>query len=268
MAAVELGTLEEQIALITLNRPRRLNAIDGSLIDGMDDALDALNSGEFRVAILTGAGRGFCAGADLSGTGEPWTKSDRPTPPFKTNYDAQIRLADQYIRLYELPIPVIAAVNGVAVGGGLAFALHCDIRIASENARFGSVFIKAGFSSMDMGTSYLLPKIVGAGVARELMLTGRIIDAAEAYRIKLVHEVVAPDHLITASLNMARSIAENNAFGVWQTKIGLNTALDAPSLRHAVEIENRTQMLSGFTNNPAEAAKAHQEKRVPRWDPL
>ena len=101
---------------------------------------------------------------------------------------------------------MIAAVNGAAVGGGLAFALHCDIRIASEAARFGSVFIKAGFSSMDMGTSYLLPKIVGAGVARELMLTGRIIDADEAYRIRLVHEVVAPDELMTAALKMARSI--------------------------------------------------------------
>lgn len=268
MTAVELGTLEDEIALITLNRPRRLNAIDGSLIDAMDDCLDALGSGEYRVAILTGAGRGFCAGADLSGTGEAWTKPKPTSPPFKASYDAQVRLAEQYIRLYELPIPVIAAVNGVAVGGGLAFALHCDIRIASEAARFGSVFIKAGFSSMDMGTSYLLPKIVGAGVARELMLTGRIIDAAEAYRIKLVHEVVAPDHLITASLNMARSIAENNAFGVWQTKIGLNTALDAPSLRHAIEIENRTQMLTGFTNNPAEAARAHQEKRSPKWDRL
>jgi enoyl-CoA hydratase/carnithine racemase len=268
MAAVEIGTLEEQIALITLNRPRRLNAIDGSLIDAMDDVLDVLSSGEYRVAILTGAGRGFCAGADLSGTGEAWTKSSRPTPPFKTSYDAQIRLAEQYIRLYELPIPVIAAVNGVAVGGGLAFALHCDIRIASQNARFGSVFIKAGFSSMDMGTSYLLPKIVGAGVARELMLTGRIIDADEAYRIKLVHEVVAADDLMAAALNKAREIAANNAFGVWQTKIGLNTALDAPSLRHAIEIENRTQILTGFTNNPAEAAKAHQEKRAPKWDPL
>ena len=163
---------------------------------------------------------------------------------------------------------MIAAVNGVAVGGGLAFALHCDIRIASEQARFGSVFIKAGFSSMDMGTSYLLPKIVRAGVARELMLTGRIIDAAEAYRIKLVHEVVAADDLMTAALTMARSIADNNAFGVWQTKIGLNAALDAPSLRHAIEIENRTQMLTGFTNNPAEAAKAHREKRAPKWDSL
>jgi enoyl-CoA hydratase/carnithine racemase len=270
MTAVELATLDDNIAGVTLNRPDRLNAIDGSLINAMDDVLDALSGGEFRAAILTGAGRGFCAGADLSGKGEAWTrqKSAPRTPAFKVNYDAQVRLAELYLRLYELPIPVIAAVNGVAVGGGLAFALHCDIRIASQPARFGSVFIKAGFSSMDMGTSYLLPKIVGAGVARELMLTGRIIDAGEAYRIGLVHEVVAPDQLMEAALTMARSIAENNAYGVWQTKIGLNAALDAPSLRHAMEIENRTQILSGFTNNPVEAALAHQQKRPPKWDPL
>ena len=268
MPAVEFETLEDNIARVTLNRPERLNAIDGSLIDGVDDALNVLSGGEFRVAILTGAGRGFCAGADLSGTGEAWTKAKPTTPAFKINYDSQVRLADLFTRIYELPIPVIAAVNGVAVGGGLAFTLVSDIRVASENARFGSVFIKAGFSSMDMGTSYLLPKIVGVGVARELMLTGRIIDAAEAYRIGLVHEVVAPDDLMPAALRLARSIAENNAYGVWQTKIGLNAALDAPSLRHAIELENRTQILSGFTNNPLEAAKAHQEKRAPRWDPL
>ena len=268
MAAVEFETLDDNIARVTLNRPERLNAIDGSLINEMDNALDALSSGEFRAAILTGAGRGFCAGADLSGTGDAWTKNAPHTPAFKVSYDAQVRLANLYLRLYELPIPVIAAVNGVAVGGGLAFALHSDIRIASEHARFGSVFIKAGFSSMDMGTSYLLPKIVGAGVARELMLTGRIIDADEACRLRLVHEVVAADELMAASLTMARSIVANNAFGVWQTKIGLNTALDAPSLRHAIEIENRTQILTGFTNNPLEAAKAHMEKRPPEWDPM
>ncbi len=268
MAAVKLETVEDNIACITLNRPERLNAIDGSLIDGVDDALDVLGTGEFRVAILTGAGRGFCAGADLSGTGKPWTQTKPTTPAFKVSYDAQLRLAGLYTRIYELDIPVIAAVNGVAVGGGLAFSLVSDIRVASDQARFGSVFIKAGFSSMDMGTSYLLPKIVGAGVARELMLTGRIIDAAEAYRIKLVHEVVVPDDLMPAALKVARSIAENNAYGVWQTKIRLNAALDAPSLRHAIEIENRTQILSGFTNNPVEAARAHQEKRAPRWDPL
>src|ERR1700757_2083280 len=268
MPAVEFEALEPDIARITLNRPERLNAIDGSLIDGVDAALDALGAGDFRVAILTGAGRGCCAGADLSGAGVPWSNAKATSPVFKINYDAQVRLADLFTRIYELPIPVIAAVNGVAVGGGLAFTLVSDVRVASETARFGSAFIKAGFSSMDMGTSYLLPKIVGAGVARELMLTGRIIDAAEAYRIKLVHEVVAPEDLLPAALRLARSIAENNAYGVWQTKIGLNAALDAPSLRHAIELENRTQILSGFTNNPLEAAKAHMEKRAPKWDPL
>ncbi|MCV7352159.1 enoyl-CoA hydratase/isomerase family protein [Mycobacterium parmense] len=265
---MELRTLEDGIACLTLNRPERLNAIDGALIDGVDAALDALGGGQYRVAILTGAGRGFCAGADLSGTGRPWTKPAPNTPAFKVNYDSQVRLANLFTRLYELPIPVIAAVNGVAVGGGLAFALVSDVRVASEQARFGSAFIKAGFSSMDMGTSYLLPKIVGAGVARELMLTGRIIDAPEALRINLVHEVVAPDELMTAALGKAREIAGNNAYGVWQTKIGLNAALDAPSLRHAIEIENRTQILSGFTNNPVEAARAHRDKRAPNWDPL
>ncbi|WP_183504804.1 MULTISPECIES: enoyl-CoA hydratase-related protein [unclassified Mycolicibacterium] len=263
---MEFEELEDGIAGITLNRPDLLNAIDGTLMDGLDDVLDELSSWKYRVAVLTGAGRGFCAGADLSGVGKPWV--EQASAPFKTMYDGQVRLADQLTRLYELPIPVVAAVNGVAVGGGLAYALHCDIRIASETARFGSVFIKAGFSSLDMGTSYLLPKIVGAGVAREMMLTGRIIDAAESYRIGLVHEVVPADKLADAALEMARTIAANNAFGVWQTKTGLNAALDAPSLRHAKEIENRTQILTGFTNNPREAAMAHREKRAPKWDPL
>ena len=266
MSAVLFEAIDDGIAVVTLNRPELLNAIDGSLLDGLDQALVRLESGDYRVGILTGAGRGFCAGADLSGTGTPWTAP--AGAPFKTTYDAQVRLADQMTRLYELPVPVVAAVNGVAVGGGLAYALHCDVRIAAQEARFGSVFIKAGFSSMDMGTSYLLPRIVGAGVARELMLTGRIVDADEAYRIHLVHEVVPADRLMDTAMAMARTIAANNAYGVWQTKIGLNAALDAPSLRHAKEIENRTQVLSGFTNNPREAAMANRAKRAPRWDPM
>ncbi len=267
MTSVEFETVEPGIALITLNRPELLNAIDGSLIDGMDEVLDRLSRpGEIRAAILTGAGRGFCAGADLSGTGEKWVEPSATA--FKTMYDSQVRLTDQYTRMYELPIPIIAAVNGVAVGGGLAFALHADVRVACEAARFGSVFIKAGLSSMDMGTGYLLPKIVGAGRARELMLSGRIIDADEAYRIGLVHEVVPHDELIEASLRVTRSITVNNPFGVWQTKIGLNTTLDAPSLRAAKEIENRTQVLAGFTNNPEEAALAHREKRDAQWDAM
>ncbi len=264
MAAVELDTVEPGVVRITLNRPESLNSIDGSLIDGLSAALDEISLGDARAIVLTGAGRGFCSGADLSGTGEPWTPAARTA--MKTQYDAQVRLTDLMTRMYEYPLPLIAAVNGVAVGGGLAFALHCDIRVAAESARFGSAFIKAGLSSMDMGTSYLLPQIVGAGRARELMLTGRIIDAAESMRIGLVHEVVPDAELIGACLRTARLLAANNEFGVWQTKIGLNAALDAPSLRHAKEIENRTQILATQTGNMREAGRALKERRPPVWE--
>ena len=173
-----------------------------------------------------------------------------------------------FTEIYESPTPFIAAVNGAAVGGGLAFALHCDVRIASTEARFGSAFIKAGFSSMDMGTSYLLPRIVGAGAAREMMLTGRVVESDEAFRIGLVHEVTSPGSLIDDAVVMANRIAANNHLGVWQTKIGLNAALDAPGLRHAKMIEDRIQMLTAFTGNPAEAAKALMEKRTATWEEL
>ncbi len=267
MAAVLIDSLDTDLVRITLNRPESLNSIDGALINGIESALiEAEASPEVRAIVLTGAGRGFCSGADLSGSGEAWTPKSRTR--LKTSYDAQVRLTDLMNRMYESPLPIVAAVNGVAVGGGLAFALHCDVRVAADTARFGSVFIKAGFSSMDMGTSYLLPKIVGAGRARELMLSGRIIDAHEAERIGLVHEIVSNELLVAAAVKVAKSITVNNEYGVWQTKIGLNAALDAPSLRHAKEIENRTQILSMQTTNPPEAAKAHMEKRAPNWERL
>jgi enoyl-CoA hydratase/carnithine racemase len=267
MAAVELTTVGEGIALITMNRPERLNAIDGELMDGMYAAIDEVsNINKWRVAILTGQGRGFCAGADLSGTGKAWVPQARTR--LKTNFDMQERCTNMFTEIYESPTPFIAAVNGAAVGGGLAFALHCDVRIASTEARFGSAFIKAGFSSMDMGTSYLLPRIVGAGAAREMMLTGRVVESEEAFRIGLVHEVTAPGSLIDDAVVMANRIAANNHLGVWQTKIGLNAALDAPGLRHAKMIEDRIQMLTAFTGNPAEAAKALMEKRTATWEEL
>ena len=141
MTAVELEALDDDIACVTLNRPEKLNAIDGSLIDGMDAALERLSGGELPGAILTGAGRGFCAGADLSGTGTAWTNNAPNTPASRSTMTRRFAWPISTIRLYELPIPVIAAVNGVAVGGGLAFALHSDIRIASampDSARCSS----------------------------------------------------------------------------------------------------------------------------------
>lgn len=258
------GTNEGGVAVLTMNRPERLNAISSDFIADFVAALDEIAEDRtVRAVVLTGAGRAFCSGADLKQTGEMPEGRSR----VGWVYDAQIDLAKLMLRLYELPQPVIAAVNGPAVGGGLAIALHCDVRIASPEARFGSVFIKVGLSSLDVGTSYLLPRIVGIGHARELMLTGRIIEAEEAARINLANRVVPADRLLTEAKALAAEIAANNEYGVWMTKTGLNAVLDAPSHRHALEIENRTQVLGTFTGNMAEASQAFREGRPPTWKP-
>ena len=267
MSTALVDELEPGIARITLNRPDRLNAISPELIEDTLGALAEVRAADgVRVVVLTGAGRGFCAGADLKPADE---LDESRHSRLKLIYDMQLRLCDLMLAVHELPVPVIAAVNGAAVGGGFALALHCDVRVAAPSARFGSVFIKVGLSSLDVGTSYLLPKLVGAGRARELMLTGRVFGADEAAGMGLV-EFVAPstDDLIETALATARQIAANSEYGVWMTKLGLNANLDAPSLRHAMEMENRTQVLGTFTGNMAEAGQAFREKREPRWNPL
>lgn len=264
-SAVLRGPSEDGVVTLTMNRPDRLNAISPDFIADFVAALDEIAEDRaVRAVVLTGAGRAFCSGADLKQTGEMPEGRSR----VGWVYDAQLDLAKLMLRLYELPQPVMAAVNGPAVGGGLAIALHCDVRLASPAARFGSVFIKVGLSSLDVGTSYLLPKIVGVGHARELMLTGKIIDAEEAARIGLANRIVPADQLLSQAQALAAEIASNNEYGVWMTKTGLNAVLDAPSLRHALEIENRTQVLGTFTGNMAEAGKAFREGRPPNWNPF
>ena len=258
--------LDGGVTVVTMNRPDRLNALGSRLIDDMHDAFAEVEADRgCRVAILTGAGRGFCAGADLKDADADL----RPTNRSRVGhvYDYQARLARLILRMHDLPQPIIAAVNGVAVGGGLALALACDVRVAAASARFGSVFIKVGISSCDVGVSYFLPRIVGAGRARELMLTGRIFDATEAERIGLVTHLVDDAELMDAAAGVGREISAHSEFGVLFTKTGLNTNLDAPSLRHAIELENRTQVLGTFTDNMVEAANAFQEGRTPDWKP-
>lgn len=271
MPTILQNTLEDGILELRLNRPERLNAINEDLIGELSDSMRGLNrSRDVRVVILTGEGRGFCAGADLkssdSGIGSiPGTEG---MSQLGYVYKFQEYLADMMLAIHECDKPVIAAVNGAAVGGGLAIALACDVRIASEKAKFGAVFIKTGLSSCDVGTSYLLPRIVGASHASELMLTGRIIDAREAERISLVSRVVAPEQLAGSALGVAREIAANSEYGVWMTKKGLRTNIEAPSLRHAMELENRTQVLGYFTGCMEESMQAFQEGRAPRWPKL
>jgi enoyl-CoA hydratase len=168
-------------------------------------------------------------------------------------------------RLRALSKPVIAAVNGPATGGGLALALACDVRVAAESARFNVAFIRVGLSGCDIGVSYLLPRLVGASRAFELMLTGRMIDAAEADRIGLVSKMVPDGKVLDAALDTAELIRANSPFGVWMTKEVMWDNLEASSLQAAIDLENRTQLLSSYTGDMREALAAFLEKRPPRF---
>jgi enoyl-CoA hydratase len=249
---------------ITLDRPAKLNAMDVELVEGLHAALDAAAAdGDCRAVILTGAGRGFCAGLDLGGYGTaPGAEGgSRVTAGFAT----QTHIAGLVPRLRSLPQPVIAAVNGPAAGGGLALALASDVRIAAASARFNVAFVRIGLSGCDIGVSWLLPRLIGAGRAWELMLTGRVIDAEEADRLGLVSRLVPDDALMDAALETASQIAANSPFGVRMTKEVMWSQLEVGSLQAGIDLENRTQIMSSFTDDHPEAIAAFLEKRPPSF---
>jgi enoyl-CoA hydratase len=265
---VRVDASRGDVAVIELDDPERYNALSSELVTQMKDALATLRDDrDVRVVVLNGAGRGFCAGAVMTGDELPEQARDRG--PVGRIHMFQQHLVDLMLAVRELPQPVIAAVHGAAVGGGLALALACDLRVATGDAFFASQFIRVGLSSCDVGTSYLLPRIVGPTHAAELMLTGRRFSAEEAERMGMLNRVV-PDRedLLGAALELADGILANSEYGVYMTKIGLWANVDAPSLRHAIELENRTQVLGTFTENMTEASRAFVEKREPVWKPM
>lgn len=264
MSLVEITTPADGVRLLRLNRPERLNALTASLAAALYDALDALEADDgCRVVVLTGAGRGFCAGLDLNGYGDDERRDSQGTA--RGTFVRQREIAGIAQRLHELRQPVIAAVNGAAAGGGLALVLASDIRIAAESAVFAVSFIRAGYSGCDIGTSWLLPRIVGAGWAHELMLTGRRFDAAEALRIGLLTDVVPPDDLLDAALRKAAEIQLNPPFSVELTKQGMWIALETPSFDAAVEFENRQQIITAMTSDQPEATEAFLARRAPKF---
>jgi enoyl-CoA hydratase/carnithine racemase len=261
---VVLSDLDEGVRVITLNRPDVLNALDQDLVSALYEALDDVEADRgCRTVVLTGAGRGFCAGLDLRGYGDDDELADKGAA--RGIFERQRAIAGLAERLHRLRQPVIAAVNGPAAGGGLALVLASDVRLGSADAVFAVSFIRAGFSACDIGTSWLLPRIVGAGRAHELMLTGRRFDAAEADRIGLLAAVVPGDRLLDTALAKAREIALNPPFSVELTKQGMWIALETPSFSASVEFENRQQFLSAMTDDQAEAADAFLGKRPPDY---
>jgi enoyl-CoA hydratase len=267
---VQCEEVEPGIRVVTLNRPDRLNALSRPLITELHETFASIHADRSaRVVILTGAGRGFCSGADVkAGEEENAEPGTEDMGSLTRIFFAQEHLASLHERIHRLRQPVIAAVNGVAVGGGFALALACDIRLAAPSASFGAVFIKRGVSACDMGTSYLLPRLVGASRAAELMLTGRIFGADEAREMGLVLDVVEPEQLMERALTTARQIVSNPPLAVWMTKETMWQTIDAPSMRHALDMENRTQVMCTQTGELTEAFLAFREGREPQWKPL
>jgi enoyl-CoA hydratase/carnithine racemase len=264
MGLVDVSTPAEGVRMIQLNRPDQLNALNAEMSTELRVALDEVEADEdCRVVVLTGAGRGFCAGLDLNGYGDDVRLARQGDA--RGTFVRQREIAGLAQRLHHLRQPVIAAVNGAAAGGGLALVLASDIRIAADRAVFAVSFIRAGYSACDIGTSWLLPRIVGAGRAHELMLTGRRFDAAEALRIGLLTDVVDETDLISAALAKAAEIQLNPPFSVELTKQGMWISLETPGFDASVEFENRQQIITAMTADQREAAEAFLAKRPPRF---
>jgi len=249
------------VRLLTLNRPDQLNAMTAELCEALHVELRRIAAERsVRAVVLTGAGRGFCAGVDLRGYGAAPGNDDSDLPRDRlANQEHMSRLV---LGLRTLPQPVIAAVNGPAAGLGLALALGCDIRYAASDAVFRAAFINIGLSNCDMGTSWLLPRLIGASRSHELMLTGRRVNADEALRIGLVADVLDDGRLPERALEAAEQIAALAPWGVRLTKQGMWAALEIPSEQAAVEYEDRQQIMATFSRGVPEAAGAFLEKRA------
>jgi enoyl-CoA hydratase len=212
---------------------------------------------ETRVVVLRGAGRAFCAGLDLkeSGGGSSVQEGLR----------AQRQISELAILMRRAPQPIVACVHGAACGGGFALALGADVRLAGESARMNAAFIRIGLSACDVGVSYFLPRMVGASVAAELLLTGNFIEAVRAERLGLVSRVVPDADLDATAEGLAKDILRNSPLGVRLTKECLNASLDAGSLEQVIAMEDRNQILCVHTDDVREGITAFLQKRPPQY---
>ena len=239
------------VVLLRLNRPERLNALNEELVGELQQALATLATEyDVRVVILTGAGRGFCSGIDVRNFGPSMLDANDPAID-RMRFQERMAALPKAVRA--LPQPVIAAVNGPAVGGGLALCLASDVRICSASASFANAAILLGLSGAEMGMSYYLPRIVGLSVAADWMLTGRNVSAEEAFQRGLVSELVDDEHLLDRALERASQIAALSPLGVQMTKRTLQVNTDASDLTAAVELENRNQVITHATREAADA---------------
>ena len=260
MPHLELTFPRPDIAVLTLNRPEKLNALNYEIVEALHGSLDAIGANnDCRVVVITGAGRGFCSGLDLADPNPAQAGGGTEFP--RSGMRWQERIANLTARIHRLRQPVIAAVNGPAYGGGFGIALACDIRLASPSARFCTQFIKLGLGGCDIGVSYTLPRIIGAGPGFDLILTARIVDAEEALRLGIVSRL--SDSVLDEALTIAETLCSYGKFGLESTKQVLWANLEASSLEAALHMENRGQILALTSGEMLEAASAafHHRQR-------
>ena len=264
MTLVGVGHPQPHTAVVTLHRPERLNALSIDLVLELDDALRRLGrEADTWVVVLTGAGRAFSSGLDLRDYGMiPDAEGLTVGRLARRSMRAYSQLV---LTLRRLPQPVIAAVNGPAYGGGMCLALAAELRVAAASATFNATGIVNGLTSTEMAASWLLPRLVGAATAHDLLLTGRVVDAAEAARIGLVSRVVPDDECLATALEMASAMCRYSAYGLEMTKNLLWANLEIGSLEAAIEIEDRNQLMLGMTENLPEAIRAFAEGRAPAY---
>ena len=246
------------IAWATLNRPDALNALNPQLVADLREFFGALpHDREVRVVVLRGAGRAFCAGLDLK---QPGTAQGGG---ISGGLRGQRHISEIPLLMRRAPQPIIACVHGPACGGGFALALASDVRIAGESARMNAAFIRIGLSACDVGVSYFLPRLVGASLASELLLTGRFIHADRAHALGLVSRVVPDDQLEQAARELADEMLATTPLGLCLTKECLAANLDAGGLEQAIAMEDRNQILCAQSADFREGIRAFLEKRPP-----
>jgi enoyl-CoA hydratase/carnithine racemase len=255
--------LAERIATITLSRPDKLNAFTSIMRDELIDAFSAADADdEVRAVIVTGAGRAFCAGADLSAGSATFDYAKREGLTAETHRDGGGRVT---LRIFEMRKPVIAAVNGPAVGIGATMQLPMDIRIASSDARFGFVFTRRGIVP-EACSSWFLPRLVGISQALEWTLSGRVFGAEEALAGGLVQRIVSPEALMPAALGIAREIVEQTApVAVALARQMLWRMLGASHPMEAHKVDSRGIFHMGRSPDVAEGIAAFKEKRKPNF---
>lgn len=252
--------VEDGVATVTLNRPEKLNALTfQSYADLRDLAAELPHRGDVRVLLITGEGRGFCSGGDVEEIiGELQKMEAAELLEFTRMTGAAVRA------LRDIPIPVVAQINGIAAGAGSVIALASDFRLLSTKASFAFLFTKVGLAGADMGSAYLLPRLVGAGRATELLMLGDKVDAETALRIGLANSVHEPEELAGAARALARRLADGPALAYGTTKSLIAKELDM-DLASSIELEATTQALMMVTHDHGEFYKAWKEGREPKW---